>query len=132
MTMSNNASSPPNSEDSRNAYAEAFNASADPLAQYSSQFYELPDPFEYYIETVIYNKTDVTTEKTIEEYRRTYRQWRSYMETTDRHPACPSTGHVSAFIEWRRDVHGNSRRSIKAKLRRLIRAYEHWQAEHPF
>jgi integrase/recombinase XerD len=130
--MSNNTPSQSNSDDARNAYAEAFNESADPLAQYSTQFYELPDPFEYYIETVLYNKTNITSESTINEYRRTYRQWRNHMESTDRHPACPSPKHVSGFIAWRRDEHENSRRSIKSKLSRLIGAYEHWQSESVF
>lgn len=51
------------------------------------------------------------------------------METTDRHPACPSIEHVQSFIEWRRDVHGNTRRTLKGKLNRLNQAYEFWQAD---
>lgn len=44
-----------------------------------------------------------------------------------RHPACPTAQHAQRFIEWRRDVHGNSRRTIKGKLSRLSQAYEYWQ-----
>lgn len=126
----NNSTSP--SRDQRQAYAAAFDRSADPLAEYSDRFHQLPDPFEYFIEVVLSNKSNIECESTIEEYRRTYRQWSKYMGSTDRHPACPSTDHVTGFIEWRRDIHGNSRRSINSKLNRLLRAYEHWQAESVF
>lgn len=117
---------------SREAYAEAFDQAADPLAQYSDIFNNLPDPFDYFIKTILEKKNDITVESTLEEYRRTYRQWRNHMEPTNRHPACPSPAHVKSFIEWRRDIHQNSRRSINGKLNRLVRAYEHWQAESVF
>jgi len=116
----------------REDFAQAFDRSADPLAQYSDVFFELPDPFEYYIDNVLLNKNGVEKEKTVEEYYRTYRQWKNHMEPTNRHPACPNPAHVSGFIEWRRDIHENSRRSIKSKLNRLTRAYEHWQDESAF
>lgn len=121
-----------NSSDSREVYAEAFNRETDPLKQYSDTFFELPDPYEYFISHVLENNKNVNSDKSFREYRRTWRQWSNYMEPTDRHPACPSPEHVSGFIEWRRDIHQNSRRTIQGKLNRLNRAYEHWQAESIF
>jgi len=133
--MSNETSQTTTSEPdngTRDAYAKAFNRPSDPLEKYSERFYSLPDPFEYFIKEVLIKKQDIESEKTISEYRRTYRQWKNHMEPKKRHPACPSPTHVSEFIEWRRDVHQNCRRFINAKLNRLVRAYEHWQIESVF
>lgn len=120
------------SGEARKQYADAFDQPADPLARYSDQFQNVPDPFEYFIDTVIENTKSIQSDHTVEEYRRTYRQWRNHMEPTSRHPACPSPHHVSTFIEWRRDIHENSKGHIQSKLSRLTRAYEHWQAESVF
>lgn len=116
----------------REAFASAFDLATDPLKQYSDAFYGLPDPFELYIEEVLLNKENVDSESTIEEYPRTYRQWRQHMETMGRHPACPNPEHVSKFIKWRREVHNNKRRTIRSKLNRLERAYTYWQDESIF
>lgn len=115
--------------DASTQYAEVFNQDADPLAQYSDQFYNLPDPFELFVENVLENREIIETEFTIENYHRDYRQWSVHMKGSNdnRHPACPNTQHVKSFIEWQRDVRNNSRRTIKGKLSRLSQAYEYWQ-----
>lgn len=119
-------------EEVREEYADAFNLSADPLKQFSSIFAELPDPFKYFIVTVLFNRDAITSDRTINGYRRTYRQWRDHMAATDRHPACPTPQQVMSFIEWRRDVHGNTRRTIKEKLNHLSQAYQFWQDDSVF
>lgn len=116
----------------REEFAAAFNRPTDPLEEYSREFDGLPDPFDYFLMTVVTNRDGINTEDTIEGYRRTYRQWRGHMASTDRHPACPSIEHIKAFVRWRRDVHGNTRDTILIKLSHLRQAYEHWQKESVF
>lgn len=113
------------------AYASAFDKTADPLVQYSDQFQSLPDPFDYFIDTVIKNRDSIDDQETLDHYYRTYKQWKDHMDATtvNRHPACPSSEHVKRYIAWRRDVHQNSRRTILGKLSRLSQAYEYWQAK---
>jgi len=115
-------------------YADAFNQETDPLAQYNDAFQELPDPFEVFIQNVLLNRDTITDSDTIYQYRLAYRQWRTHMNAIApaRHPACPTTQHVKRFIEWRREVHGNSRRTIKARIAKLSQAYEYWQDKNTF
>jgi integrase/recombinase XerD len=118
-----------NADDADNEYAAAFGTDTDRLGPYSQEFHDLPDPFDYFIEKVLKNQDSISDETTYESYHRTYRQWRELMAATSdsRHPACPRKEHVKTFIRWQRDVHGNTRRTIKGKLRRLSKAYEYWQ-----
>lgn len=113
----------------REVYAEAFDRSVDPLAEFSDTFDDLPDPFEYFVEKELTMRDSICREETIETYRRAFRHWREYMETQDRHPACPNPDHVQGFIEEQRDVQGNSRRTITGKLNVLSQAYRFWQSE---
>ncbi|WP_434531166.1 tyrosine-type recombinase/integrase [Haloarcula sp. NS06] len=115
-------------------FASAFNQETDPLAQYSDQFQDLPDPFEYFIANVLNNRDSIEDPETLDHYRRTYRQWRKHIQaiTANRHPACPNPKHVQRFIEWRRDVHANNPQTIKGKLSRLTQAYEYWQEKSNF
>ncbi|WP_226483100.1 tyrosine-type recombinase/integrase [Natrinema amylolyticum] len=119
-------------EQIREEYAEAFDQPTDPLAQYNNVFTGLPDPFDYFIYMVVTNRDRIDKPDTIEEYRRTFRQWREFMATTDRHPACPTKQQIKSFITWRRDVHNNAPSTIKLKLSRLNQAYEYWQDESVF
>lgn len=121
-----------NFETQRQKFAEAFDREVDPLGKYSDTFEQLPDPFEYYIERVVTNRDQITKAGTIEDYERTYRQFRSYMETTDRHPACPTIQQVKNFISWRRDVHNNAPSTIEIKFGRINSAYQYWQLESVF
>jgi integrase/recombinase XerD len=122
------------SNDVEEQYAAAFNQETDPLGQYSQTLQQLPDPFEFFITNVLHNRDTINDDDTFLHYRRTYNQWREHIAaiTPDRHPACPTPKHVQRFIEWRRDVHGNSRRTIKGKLSRLNQAYEYWQKKSMF
>jgi len=122
------------SNDVEEQYAAAFNQETDPLGQYSQTLQQLPDPFEFFITNVLHNRDTINDDDTFLHYRRTYNQWREHIAaiTPDRHPACPTTKHVQRFIEWRRDVHGNSRRTIKGKLSRLSQAYKYWQKKSMF
>lgn len=134
--MSSNDNQDPKQEESteklRKEFADAFNRSTDPLREYSSIFNGLPDPFEYFISTVLQHRDVICSEDTFNNYRRSYRQWRDHMSTTSRHPACPNPQQVRSFIQWRRDVHGNTRRTIKKKLNHLSQAYEFWQEDSAF
>lgn len=118
--------------DLREQFADAFDRPVDPLIEFSDTFQRLPDPFEYFMERVVTNRERIEDEGTYENYRRTYRQWRNHMASTNRHPACPNVEHVKSFIEWRRDIHGNARDTIAIKLSHLNQAYEHWQRESVF
>jgi hypothetical protein len=48
-----------------NQFATAFGQQADPLAQYSDTFHDLPDPFEYFIENVLRNRDTIEDDETI-------------------------------------------------------------------
>lgn len=116
--------------DVRETFARSFGRDADPLAEYSEQFKQVElDPFDYFVEADVRNRETVTSEETIKCYERTFQQWKRSMEPNDRHPACPSTRHVKEFIEWRRDTHGNGRRTISGRLNRLSQAYQFWQQD---
>ena len=135
--MSNNSNQSPQDTDSdftaqREQFAEAFDQPTDPLAQYSEVFADLPDPFNYFLHRVVSNRDRIDSEDTIEDYERTYQQWRDFMETTDRHPACPSIQQVKSYVRWRRDVHNNAPSTIKTRFGRLKQAYIHWQNESVF
>jgi len=116
----------------RQQFADAFGRPTDPLAQYNDIFAELPDPFDYFLIRVVKNRDEIDTEGTIDDYQRTYQQWRDFMADTDRHPACPSIHHIKSYIQWRRDVHDNAPSTIKIKFSRLNQAYSHWQRESVF
>lgn len=96
----------PKSEDSdttdssaREVYAAAFDRPVDPLAAFSDTFDGLPDPFEYFVENELTSRESISREGTVEVNRRAFRHWREYMETKNRHPACPNPDHVQGFIE---------------------------------
>jgi len=116
----------------RQQFADAFDRPTDPLAEYSTIFENLPDPFEYFLHRVVTSRDEIEKEGTIDDYRRTYRQWREFMESTGRHPACPSIQHIKSYIEFRRDIHNNEPGTIKIKFGRLNQAYSHWQRESVF
>ncbi len=132
--MTNDSFGDTDLDEQREEFAEAFNRPTDPLLQYNEIFNnsDLPDPFEYFHHRVVTNRDKITSGDTIEDYERTYQQWREFMSTTDRHPACPSVQHIKAYIQWRRDVHNNAPSTIKLKFSRLKQAYAHWQRESVF
>lgn len=121
-------------DDFEQQYAEAFDRERDPLAKHNRTFQTLPDPFDYFIKKVVSNRDTIASQDTIDRYHLTYRQWRNHMNAIapNRHPACPGVKHIQRFIECRREVHGNCRRTILGKLSRLSQAYEYWQEKHIF
>lgn len=130
--LNSNRETGEDTQEVRESFASAFDRSADPLAEYSSVFDDLPDPFEYYVETALQNREAITCEVTIENYCRDYEQWHAHMESTGRHPACPNPEHVRSFIESQREDHDNTKRTILEKLSHLSQAYRFWQEDAAF
>jgi len=117
--------------DSRKELAEAFNRELDPLAKFEPTFEETGiDPFEIYNEERLSAK-DVS-DASVGEYKRTFREFREYMERQGRHPACPNEGHIKGFIEYLRDERGNAPGTIRNRLMYLNAAYQYWQDDAAF
>lgn len=114
-------------EETTAQYGEAFDRSADPLAKYSDDLYDVPDPFEFFIISVLQQRKTIDSEDTIDRYRITYRQWREHMSSFDRHPAAPNVAFVRSYIKKYRDEKENVPRTISQKLNHLSQAYEYWQ-----
>lgn len=129
-----------NSDDhSRDAFASQFGQDTDPLAKFEDDFRALEqqgsDPFELFMQEDLL--TDDPREGTIEGYETTIQQWKEYMTTQDRHPACPNERHARNVVPWllegkhARGGKGspNSEATVETKLRYLSRVYEFWQDE---
>jgi len=115
----------------RNEIADAFGKELDPLAQYEQTFIENDlDPFEpYWTERMDARNL---SERTIEGYEGSIRQYRAYMDEQGRHPACPSEEHTTGFARNRRDEHGNSAKTILIKVKTLRGVYTFWQDDPAF
>jgi len=119
------------SPDSLQEVADAFDTTLDPLAEFEEEFATLEvDPFEPVVEKVLEPKD--LHEDTLRNYRSVFEDWREHMAHEGRHPACPSDDHVVRFIEHElapkaEGGKDNHPRTVKAKLRKLNRAYEFWQ-----
>ncbi|MFN1126561.1 tyrosine-type recombinase/integrase, partial [Halobacterium salinarum] len=117
--------------DPRQELADAFGRELDPLAQFEETFIETEiDPFELYEENRLASKD--LSDSTVEEYRRSFRQWREFMDQQGRHPACPNESHITGFIKYHRDERGNSVGTIKNRLMYLNQAYQYWQDDAAF
>ncbi|MFB6310159.1 MAG: tyrosine-type recombinase/integrase [Salinirussus sp.] len=111
--------------------AAAFGQDLDPLAEYKTAFERMDaDPFDLFLADVMSTKD--RSERTLDGYVRTFRQWRAFMAERDRHPACPSEGHVKAFIRRELEERDNRPATIKNKLHRLNRVYRYWQDDPAF
>lgn len=111
--------------------AAAFDRDTDPLAQYEDRFQQIDvDPLQAYIERV--QKPKGASKSTLKNYRHAFDQWRTFMETSGRHFACPSDDHVKGYIQYLIDERDNSSATINKKVRNLNRAYEWWQEHHAF
>lgn len=130
-SRSQSTESASSTESSRHRQAEILGTKVDPLQEYESRFRRLDqadeDPFELFWDE--YLETDNLKERTLEEYERTFRQWRTFMDSRDRHPVCPTVDHVKQFIQYLRQERGNQAKTIKGKLRRLNRFYRFLQDE---
>lgn len=117
--------------DPRQQLADAFDRELDPLAEYESTFEETDvDPFAVY-QTERLSTKDIS-DSAVNEYKRTFRQWRSFIQRHDRHPACPNETHVKRFIEYMRDERGNATGTIRNRLMYLNAAYQYWQEDAAF
>ncbi|WP_246986860.1 tyrosine-type recombinase/integrase [Halorientalis marina] len=115
----------------RDEVAAAFDRSNDPLAAHAETFTTLDvDPFEVFT-TESLSRRDVT-DKTVNTYQIAFRHWKTHMEESGRHPACPSEEHVAGFIDYLSTTQDNHPQTIKAKLRRVNEAYEFWQSTPEF
>lgn len=119
----------PESDSDRGEIAEAFDRDLDPLAEYSATFEEVnADPFMIFRSEILEPRE--LSSKTLADYERVFKQWRAHMTEEGRHPACPSEGHVRAFI--RRELRENGTATVKRKLAALNSAYEFWQDDAGF
>lgn len=117
--------------DPRQELAQAFDRELDPLAEYAETFEQTEiDPFEVYEENRLSTKD--LSDSAVGEYRRTFREWRTFMDRHDRHPACPNETHVAGFIDYLRSERGNAVGTIKNRLMYLNAAYQYWQEDAAF
>lgn len=135
--MSNTPNTPTTSEtettvdEQRAALAGAFGRELDPLAEFAETFDAAGfDAFGMFMSERIEPRD--LTDHTRETYRRTWRQWSTFMHGEGRHPACPSEAHVKRFIAHLRDAEGNHPRTINMKLQKLGSAFEYWQEDAAF
>lgn len=104
-------------------FAAAFDQSMDPLKEFTDTYRAVDDdPFDLFIENV--PRSNGVTEGTLRGYQTTYEQYKTFMGTVGRHPACPNAEHIDYFIIWLQDKKGNSITTINAKLTRLNAVYK--------
>lgn len=121
----------PNQPNRLDELANAFGRDSDPLHQFEETFHTVNvDPFEAYLERV--KRPQDASYSTLKNYRYTFAQWREFMESNNRHPACPNDGHVKQFVTYLSEGRDNERNTILKKINNLIRAYEWWQDHHSF
>lgn len=115
----------------RQAIAAAFDASADPLAEYAPVFQRLDaDPFAVFLAETLPGWEPAAGTRT--SYERLIDQWRAHMATEQRHAACPNEAHVRSFVDHCRTDGDNQSDTIRTKLRRLRTIYESWQTDPVF
>lgn len=116
----------------REELADAFGRNLDPLKEYVDTFEETNiDPFEIYADERLDTKD--LSDAAVDEYHRSFRQWRTFMEREGRHPACPNESHVKGFIEdYLQDERGLAAGTIKNRLMYLNAAYQYWQEDAAF
>lgn len=115
----------------REELATTFDLNLDPLAKFSDRFETIDiDPFELVIGGVIESRD--LSENTVQGYQRTYRQWKTFMATQNRHPVCPNEEHVEGFVRFLMDVHDNHPNTVKNKLWRLSAAFDYWGIDPAF
>jgi integrase/recombinase XerD len=118
----------------RAALAATHGADLDPLAKHEAVFaqpaWDDVDVFELFLNDRIVPRG--RSNKTLVEYRRMWRDYREWMSSEDRHPACPSREHVRRYIAYLRDDRGLARSTIKTNVWLLNRAYRFWQDDNIF
>jgi len=117
--------------DARQELADAFDRELDPLEKYADTFEETDiDPFEVYKEERLSTKD--LSDAAVGEYKRSFREWKQYMNRHGRHPACPNENHVKGWVEYLRDERGNASGTIQNRLMYLNAAYQYWQEDAAF
>ncbi|MFC7229267.1 site-specific integrase [Salinirubellus salinus] len=117
--------------EARVSIAEAFGKEIDPLSRYDEAFCDLSaDPFEVFLKDTLREREPAVA--TVEAYERLIRQWRAYMDQTERHPACPNEAHVRGFVQHCIDSRGNKPGTARTKLRRLSAILRAWQLDPVF
>ena len=117
----------------RAALAATHGGELDPLAKYEDVFdkpaWDGIDVFELFLEDRVISKG--RSDRTLVEYRRMWRDWCNWIRDQGRHPACPSTEHVTAYIDYlygdgdgERDM---AKSTIKTNIWLLNRAYSYWE-----
>lgn len=126
------SNAPENNADTQRAeIAAAFGQNLDPLGEYEATFEAMDaEPFDLFWADVMSTKD--RSQRTLNGYERTFRQWRDFMEEQGRHPACPGEAHVKAFIRRELEERNNTLGTVKNKLHRLNRAYRYWQDDPAF
>lgn len=110
----------------RERVAEAFGTEVDPLAEYVSTCESLDiDPLQLFLEEVIYERG--LSDSRVDDYERIYDQYRQFMQTKQRPPACPTSEHIRDFAVHQLEKRGKKVQQVKANLRLIERAYEYWQ-----
>lgn len=113
-------------EQMRGQLANAFGKELDPLQQYESTLKQIDvDVFDLFVEKRLTGIND----RTENSYERVIRHWKEYMESCDRHPACPTDIHVQSFTSHLETERGNGDKTIRGKLRTLNRVYKYWTNE---
>ncbi|QCC51403.1 site-specific integrase [Halapricum salinum] len=106
--------------------ADAFGTTADRLAEYVPKFKSLRiDPLQMYLEENIYGKG--LSDARVRDYERAYEQYREFMDTEGRPPACPRKDHIRRFAIHQLEERGKGVQQVKEDLRLLDKAYEYWQ-----
>jgi integrase/recombinase XerD len=105
---------------------------SDPLEKHNSVLEKVRedgiDPFEVFLDDI---KLDSVKESTADEYRRSFRHFREFMSSNDRHPACANTSHVVGFAHNELKK-GNKKSTIENKIEKLDVAFGYFQRETRF
>ena len=101
----------------------------DPLAKHEDEMNQWPvDPFDLYIAETFKSKD--RTQHTIDDYYRTYDEWKDFMDREDRHPSCANQEHVESFVDYL--LSKNSPRTVKQKLGKINQIYTSWQNDNQY
>ena len=126
--------SPAEAAEEKAHHASVTGADTDPLAAAAPEFQESGvNPFGVFL-------SERTTAKgldssTVALYKTTFADWIDHMDGMDRHPACPTTQHVTSFIDRLLDEGGyaensrpNSPATVRSKLTKLTTWFRWMQA----
>ena len=116
-------------EEQKARHAAETGAETDPLAAAVDEFEASGmNPFGVFLTE--WKEANDRAESTVRKYERVFEQWIDHMLEQDRHPACPHTRHVTAFIDrlldvgpYEPDPTPNSPNTVQGKLTKLVTWY---------